>query len=465
MDQAKDLLRDHLSTRQHHPYALAIVSGGGSKSAFFLSETTSFLQHQYGIKTPHSLTVPLPCSKGALTQHMLQEDSLPNACHWYIAQSEPYDSKRHRDAKRFARLREHSEYVTGEVMVHDRLVRLMSYTAQEGFQPRRPLLQRFAIEVGPLGRLHLVCYWSERRRAEHSSVYDVEDRRKEGLRSHPVMFDLPDLRHHHFDTHDDGGKHYHLVFAFIEMHGDETSLRVTATIMIPTFSPDRMSERNQEWQSFTDEIWTPSSSPFVSQHTGPTGARCHTRYRDTGRALPTTESRSQRLRSVSVFAPDYGSADLSEDETVQGRNANPIHHESAHADAFVASTRSSRKRAREDPQSPQGRRTGGRLLVRQRFPDARRSFYPPTSIHSARHAVTRSSEDSPSPAESLFSGQSPRDTPSLGPFPFTTAVSSTEPIDRSHSFARSPNMARSFTPNLSPNLTYADSEVLLQKCE
>jgi hypothetical protein len=387
VDQAKDLLRDHLSTRQHHPYALAIVSGGGSKSAFFLSETTSFLQHQYGIKTPQSLTVPLPCSKGALTQHMLQEDSLPNACHWYIAQSEPYDSKRHRDAKRFARLREHSEYVTGEVMVHDRLVRLMSYTAQEGFQPRRPLLQRFAIEVGPLGRLHLVCYWSERRRAEHSSVYDVEDRRKEGLRSHPVMFDLPDLRHHHFDTHDDGGKHYHLVFAFIEMHGDETSLRVTATIMKPTFSPDRMSERNQEWQSFTDEIWTPSSSPFVSQHTGPTGARCHTRYRDTGRALPTTESRSQRLRSVSVFAPDYGSADLSEDETVQGRNANPIHHESAHADAFVASTRSSRKRAREDPQSPQGRRTGGRLLVRQRFPDARRSFYPPTSIHSARHAI------------------------------------------------------------------------------
>jgi hypothetical protein len=243
-------------------------------------------------------------------------------------------------------------------MVHDRLVRLMSYTAQQGFQPRRPLLQRFAIEVGPLGRLHLVCYWSERRRAEHSSVYDLEDRRKEGLRSHPVMFDLPDLRHHRFDTHDDGGKHYHLVLAFIEMHGDETSLRVTATIMKPTFSPDRMSERNQMWQSFTDEIWTPSSSSFVSQHTGPTGARCHTGY-----SLPTTESRSQRLRSVSVFAPDYGSTDLSDDETAEGLGANRIHHDSAHADVFVASTRSSRKRAREDPQSSQGRRAGGRLRV------------------------------------------------------------------------------------------------------
>jgi hypothetical protein len=54
VDQAKDLLRDHLSTRQHHPYALAIVSGGGSKSSFFLSK----IRHFFGSSTALRRHIP-----------------------------------------------------------------------------------------------------------------------------------------------------------------------------------------------------------------------------------------------------------------------------------------------------------------------------------------------------------------------------------------------------------------------
>lgn len=249
------------------------------------------------------------------------------------------------------------------------------------------------------------------------------------------------------------------------MNGDEISLRITATIMRPTFSPKRMSEQDQEWKSFTDEIWTPSSSPFVSQYTGPTGARCHSGYHHNNRALPATESRSQRLRSVSVFAPDYGSADLSDDETAQGLKANATHHDSTRADGYVASTRSSRKRARDDPEPPQGRRKGGRVSVRHRFPTATQSFYTPGSVHSAQNAVMQSSENPPSVAGSPLPGRSLRNTPSRDPSPFPTDVASSQFIGRSPSFASSSNMARSMTPNLSPNFTYDDTDVLLRKCE
>jgi hypothetical protein len=466
IDQAKDLLRDHLSTREHHPYALAILSGGGSKSPFFRSETSAFLEQEHGIRTPHSFTVALPCSRGGLTQHVLQEDSLPDSCYWYIAQSEPYDSKRHRDAKRIARLRQESVYVAGEILAHDRLIGLMSYTTQQGFQPRRPLLQRFTFEVGPLGRLHLVCYWSEKRRAEHSSVYDLEDKRKPGLRSYPVMFDLPDLRLHHFPVHYDGRKRYHLVFAFIEMHGGETSLCVTATIMKPTFSQKDSYNKRNVWQTFTDEIWTPSSSPFVSQHTGPTGARCHSGYQDNEFALPTTESRSQRLRIGSVFTPEYGSADSSDDETVQGFEAEPTRSSSARADDFIVSTRSLQKRAREEPQSPQGRRRSGRLLVRQKFSTTTQSFYSPSSIYPVQQDVaTPSSQFRPSVASPPSADSSLDDTPSLDLFRSPDSSSSPEPVYGSFKSTSPSAVAFPSGAGASPNVQHVESDVLLRKCE
>ena len=130
----------------------------------------------------------------------------------------------------------------------------MSYAQPNGFQPRRPLLQRFAIEVGPLGRLHLLCFWSEKRRAEHSPACDPNGVRKQGLRSYPVMFDLPKLRPNHSTVHDGGGKHYHLVLAFFEMHGDESRLRVTAMVMKPTFPERDAFDEQQVWDRLTDEI-------------------------------------------------------------------------------------------------------------------------------------------------------------------------------------------------------------------
>lgn len=461
--QVKDLLRGHLSTRRHLPYALAILSGGGSKSAFLRREITEFLHQEYGIKTQHTVTVAQPCSEGGLTQHVLQNDALPDPCHWYIAQSEPYNSKRHLDARRCARLRQKSAYVDGEILVHDRLIRLMSYARPNGFQPRRPLLQRFAIEVGPLGRLHLLCFWSEKRRAEHPPACDLNGVRKQGLRSYPVMFDLPDLRPHHFAVHDDGGKHYHLVLAFIEMHGDESSLRVTATVMKPAFSEGDAFDEQQVWDRFTDEIWTPSSSPFVSQHTGSSGARCRSDYRQPQGVHATTEGRTQRLRSVSVLASEYGGAGSSDDETPHITDTNAARKDSAHAGGLVASTSSSRKRTLEESQSTEGRHRGGRQLVRQEShapsPAHPHSAVPPRYV---QNATRRSSVHSPSAADSPYSGESLYDIPSLSAFLSPTAAASPEPVDRS---IHSSNTARSFSSRSSPGFEYSDTDVLLRKCE
>ena len=78
--------------------------------------------------------------------------------------------------------------------------------------------------------------------------------RKQGLRSYPVMFDLPKLRPNHSTVHDGGGKHYHLVLAFFEMHGDESRLRVTAMVMKPTFPERDAFDEQQVWDRLTDEI-------------------------------------------------------------------------------------------------------------------------------------------------------------------------------------------------------------------
>jgi hypothetical protein len=422
VDKAKKILQDHLETRRDQTYALAILSGGGSKSAFLRSEITAYLHHQWGIRTQHTVTIAQPCSEGSLTQHVLQKDALPDTCHWYIAQSEPYNSKWHLDAKRYARLRQRSTFVDGELLVHDRLVRLMSYAASKGVQPRRPLLQRFAFEVGPLGRLHLLCFWSKTRRAEHSPAYDPKGMRREGLRTYPVMFDLPDLSLHQFAIRDDGGKPYHLVFAFIEMHGDESSIRISATIMKPTFSENDDFDEGQVLNSFFDEIWTPSSSFFTSQHTGSTGARYNSDYDQAQGMRATTDGRSQRLRSMSVPASEYGRAESSDTETSLIPEVNTTWEDSAHANAFATLRPSSRKRVREDSHVSDTRRRSSRLLTRQRCP-------------------------SPGPSRSL------------GPAPLS------ERNDRSPSSTSSSDTARSSSRGMSPMFTYADPEALLLKCE
>jgi hypothetical protein len=348
--QSKDLLRDHLSTRRLQPYARAILTGGGAQSEFYRNDITDFLLREYGIKTPHSLTVTLPCSKGGLTQHVLERDSLPATCYWYITQGETYNKSLHRDAKRKPHLRQESEYSDGEVKVHHRLIRLMSYAAKTGFRPRQRLLQTFKVYIEPLGRLHLAIYWSTDRRPEHSSAYNPEGRRKKGLRSHPVMFDSPDLGTHGFQLYGHGEEPYYIVMAFVEMQGDESSLHVTATILDPTFLKSDKFDESKIWTTFSDEIWTPSSSAFVSQGTGATGARCRSDIQSSQHILPTTEGGSDRLRSVSVFASDYGSLDSSDPESDQSSAPDVTGQEVPDARFGVDARVSTKKRAFKDVQ-------------------------------------------------------------------------------------------------------------------
>lgn len=397
--KGRDLLRDHLSTRQDQPYARAVLTGGGSQSAFFRSEITHFLLQQYNIRTPHSVTVTLACSKGALTQHMFQEDLLPDPCHWYIAQGEEYNKSLHRDAKRRPALRD-SAFVEGEVVVHDRLVRLMTYTARTGFRSREPLMQTFVVEIKPLGRLHMAIYWStDKPRLEHSSVYNSHDKQHEGLRSCPVMFDLPDLRLHNFALRNDGGIPHFLILAFVEMRGDASSLRIDAAIMAPTFRQTDNFDERKVWRTFTQEIWTPSSSPFVSQSTGMTGARSHSGYQSPQRRPATGESRSSRLRSVSGFVSDYGSVNSSESETDEPSEVDATHDESTHIDLRVGVAGPSKKRPLEGQQSSSGRRKSDRPLVRQKRYAASQH-----SIRTKRHHATVTSARSP---DSDSAGASP----------------------------------------------------------
>ena len=171
--EVKDLLRDHRSTRRLLPYALAILSGWGTKRGIPLERddeiSSSRVQHKDTAYRDGSTAM---LERRSDSTRFAERRPLPDPCHWYIAQSESHNSKRHLDARRCARLRQKSAYVDGEIQVHDLLIRLMSYAQPKGFQPRRPLLQRFAIQVGPLGRLHLLCFWSEQGRAEHSPACD-----------------------------------------------------------------------------------------------------------------------------------------------------------------------------------------------------------------------------------------------------------------------------------------------------
>jgi hypothetical protein len=166
----------------------------------------------------------------------------------------------------------------------------------------------------------------------------------------------------------------------------------------------------------------PSSSFFTSQHTGSTGARYNSDHDQAQGMRATTDGRSQRLRSMSFPASEYGRAESSDTETSLIPEVNTTWEDSAHANAFVNLRPSSRKRVREDSHVSDTRRRSSRLLTQQRCP-------------------------SPGPSRSL------------GPAPLS------ERNDRSPSSTPSSDTARSSSRGMSPMFTYADPEALLLKCE
>jgi hypothetical protein len=98
IEEVKEELRKHISTKSKETFAGAIIVGGGSRSVMFQEEIAKFLD-THGIRVLSSKGCEFPCSEGGLTQHFFEKDTLPTPCVWYISRTEEYCEQTHPDAK------------------------------------------------------------------------------------------------------------------------------------------------------------------------------------------------------------------------------------------------------------------------------------------------------------------------------------------------------------------------------
>lgn len=272
------LLREHLKTKIDVVYAGAILVGGGSKSAM-LHEAIAIFLRTYNIDILKGVTCEFPCSRGGLTLHFFDKDTLPESCFWYISRSEVYCPLEHPDASLHESLRFRSDYDGNIVIVEDRLTEIKRYSASGGFLPRkkRRILLEVCVKMSPEREdgLHLYLYWSQTHRNEHSPVYDPHGARVPGLVSCPVEFPLPTaaakLGEMGFKTQEPFGQDpYYLLHVFVDMEGSTSRIIMNATFMKPSFirkSPGLQFKHNQEWITSSKVVWTPTASHFPSQYT------------------------------------------------------------------------------------------------------------------------------------------------------------------------------------------------------
>jgi len=278
-------LDEHLSTKKDEDYACAILAGKPFQSAI-LEETITRILATYNIRVRKSGYCQFPCSQGGLTQHIFEKDTLPSPCFWYISQAEEHHQDtalEHPDVELHDSIQRPSQYEPEVQVVHDRFTKVMlQYSTSEGFSPKtaRRLLQEVRVKVPQDSssrrreRLHIPLYWSTIPREEHSPVFDFQGKRQEGLRSYPVMFELPEpeeLEAMGFAKQEPQGTDpYYLIHVLVELHGNVSSLVMIVNFMLPSFAQkprDRRQFKNDQlwFKSEPQTTWTPTSSHFPNQ--------------------------------------------------------------------------------------------------------------------------------------------------------------------------------------------------------
>lgn len=236
VNAAKQLVVEHLTEQvDNETYACASLTGGGAGSTEFSTEMEALLdQPQYNIPVGAPIPHISPCSTGALRQHCFQEDTLPENAHFFVTRTEIYDAKKHPDAAAVAGRIEQSEYDPNVRIVRDRLTRTVRYSKKLGFQFHGLLPMMFYVDADDrLSRLHVYLFFSERTMRQHSSLFDADGNRREGLRAYPLMFiDPDDFGKDGFKKiePEDGTPHYE-VKGFVEMEGTNNHLLLTVYLM------------------------------------------------------------------------------------------------------------------------------------------------------------------------------------------------------------------------------------------
>ncbi|KAM0689239.1 hypothetical protein Q7P36_011316 [Cladosporium allicinum] len=258
----KKLLEDHLSARRSEhvvDFVGAFFTGGGAKSSQFRREMKAVLD-AYQIPVRAGWTHLSACSKGALLQHVFQEDSLPPDAYFYIAHTEEYDPANHPDAVNDNSLIHQSEYDTSQSVVRDRLRQVMrspnrhiptslddapddgdsssdndaadeTRLMSEGYIP-----QTFYVEAGgACPRIHVDIFWSLESLTPHCALHDAQGERLDGVRSYPLVFlDAVDFGERGFTIRQEGnGKPHYLVegFVLMEVADEDESLCLTVFLM------------------------------------------------------------------------------------------------------------------------------------------------------------------------------------------------------------------------------------------
>ena len=251
------------------------------------------------------ITTDIPCAKGALMHHVFQEDSLPPTCNFYITQQELYLPSKHRRADVEA-----SRWDPNVKIVNDCLKCIMKFKDRK-FSPKAMTPMTFLVEVGPLGRLTVDLWWSERIFPNSSPLRTADGSVRAGIRSYPLVFaDLPPLANHGFPAiagTGSGSGHYFEVKTWVEMTGTEEQLSLTVHVMnhgymyprevgaSPQHQRTRIPRRrsdldeNDVLEFYTEEVWDKDSSHFVSSSTVSTGPRVYLHVQERG--APATERR------------------------------------------------------------------------------------------------------------------------------------------------------------------------------
>jgi hypothetical protein len=326
---AKQLLKDHLSTLSSEvagDIAWGVLSGGGAKSSRFRTEMEAVLS-EYQIPAGAPQSDRSACSKGALLQHLFQEDSPPPDAYFYIAQTEPYNPTIHLDALGDPSLIHQDDFDTSLSVVRNRLRRVMRASdrrpldspedapdeddsdeydseeddfdedASEEDDPDETTLmsegyipQTFYVETGIEPRIHVDVFWSLTPLDDHCALYDTQDEITDGVNPYPLIF-VDDVQFGElgFTVHqENNGKLHYLVNGFVKMELTDTGLDLTVYLMThdyvfpqgllgpaptrkgwTTFRSDEAPfEEDEVLTRYKKEMWGKGCSHFVSSNTG-----------------------------------------------------------------------------------------------------------------------------------------------------------------------------------------------------
>jgi hypothetical protein len=281
MEKVEVPIREHLGTRtpdEIDQYAGVVLVGNGARSSMLREHLKAFFK-PYGLRVLEFPIGEPPCSRGALTQHLIR-DVLPPTCFFYISRTEDFYKTLHPDAELYKHLQHALELDATRKVVHHRLLEIKCYSAVRGFEPkgtRRSLIE-VPVKMHDNSKeqqrtsLDIPLYWSETMHPPHAPVCTPQGQQVNGLRKLIAMFYLP----HAEEFESEGFKQYSspalgrysLAPVFIDMQGDASGLVLNATVMKPRFKGIQF-RHDLVWQTLESQtVWSPTSSHFVSQDTG-----------------------------------------------------------------------------------------------------------------------------------------------------------------------------------------------------